>query len=291
MGQGAVSGAIECFSGYEQWRQHCAAHEAELRDEFVAEARLLESLTEDGLHGDCSLCGRLRWFRAPGTSPQSPVSLRESLSCEACSANARQRGTAHVLFESTTIRRASVYMTERTSNVFMQFNRHCHRLVGSEFIHDWRQRLRLSLWLLRHGRSPWLRSEDVTGLSFRDRAFDAIVTMDVLEHVPDYRRALAEFARVLRPGGVLVLTVPFYDDRARSTVLATVASDGSIDHLQPAEYHGDPVSSGGALCFHHFGWDLLDAMRAAGFSGAQALRVRDAGRGIPQALWVLRATR
>ena len=49
--------------------------------------------------------------------------------------------------------------------------------------------------------------------------------------------------------------------------------------------------SSGALCFHHFGWDLLEAMRAAGFASAEALRVRDADRGIPQAQWILRATR
>ncbi len=32
--------------------------------------------------------------------------------------------------------------------------------------------------------------------------------LDALEHTPDDRRALAEVARVLRPGGLLVLTVP-----------------------------------------------------------------------------------
>ncbi len=45
-------------------------------------------------------------------------------------------------------------------------------------------------------------------LPFRDRAFDAAVSFEVLEHVPDDRAALAELRRVLRPGGVLVLTVP-----------------------------------------------------------------------------------
>ncbi len=287
----AVTSAIGCFGSRAEWQRHRAVHEAELLDEFNADATLLQALTTDGIHGDCSLCGQPRWFRVPGHAPHAPVSLRESLTCEACGANARHRSTAQVLFDSTTVGRARVYMTEQTSDVFVQFRQRCHRLIGSEFIRDWRQRLRLSLWLLRQHRWPWVRGEDVTALSFRDRTFDAIVSMDVLEHVPDYHRALGEFARVLRPGGVLVLTVPFYDDQAESTVLARIAADGSIDHLQPAEYHGDPVSSSGALCFHHFGWDLLDAMRANGFSKAEVLRVRDAQGGIPQALWVLRAIR
>jgi hypothetical protein len=31
------------------------------------------------------------------------------------------------------------------------------------------------------------------------------------------------------------------------------------------EYHGDPTQSSGCLCYYHFGWDLIDAMRAMGF--------------------------
>lgn len=53
-----------------------------------------------------------------------------------------------------------------------------------------------------------LRCCDVTDLQFEDASFDAVVTADVLEHVPDDRRAMAEMARVLRPGGVLVAAVP-----------------------------------------------------------------------------------
>ncbi len=279
----------ERFESHEDWRQYRLAHESTLRQEAQADALLLHSLTAEGVHGQCVLCGKPRWFRAPGMSAQASVSLRESLACETCNANARQRAMAQVLFDSTQIARANVYITEQASTVYLQLKRHCRRLVGSEFVQGWRRRLRLSLWLLRQGCLQWPRSEDVTALSFGAGAFDAVVSLDVLEHVPDYRRALAEFARVLRPGGVLVFTVPFYDEQAASTVLARVGIDG-VEHLVPPEYHGDPVSSG-ALCFHHFGWDLLEAMRAAGFSSAEALRVRDADRGIPQAQWILRATR
>jgi SAM-dependent methyltransferase len=49
---------------------------------------------------------------------------------------------------------------------------------------------------------------DVTSLPFADESFDAAVLGEVLEHVEDDRRALAEVARVLRPGGVLALSVP-----------------------------------------------------------------------------------
>ena len=45
-------------------------------------------------------------------------------------------------------------------------------------------------------------------LPFRDRSFDAITLLDVIEHVATYAEALGECARVLRPGGrLLVITL------------------------------------------------------------------------------------
>ena len=49
---------------------------------------------------------------------------------------------------------------------------------------------------------------DITDVPFKDDAFDLIVCVHVLEHVPDDRRAMREMARVLRPGGVAMLLVP-----------------------------------------------------------------------------------
>ena len=47
-------------------------------------------------------------------------------------------------------------------------------------------------------------------LPFADAAFDLAVALDVLEHVGDDAFALRELARVVRPGGLLVVTVPQY---------------------------------------------------------------------------------
>ena len=49
---------------------------------------------------------------------------------------------------------------------------------------------------------------DVTKLPFEDKSFDKIILSEVLEHVPNDRQALTEMYRVLKPGGVLGLTVP-----------------------------------------------------------------------------------
>jgi 2-polyprenyl-3-methyl-5-hydroxy-6-metoxy-1,4-benzoquinol methylase len=49
---------------------------------------------------------------------------------------------------------------------------------------------------------------DICNLAFRDNSFEIIVTSEVIEHVPNPRRAVSELARVLQPGGILALTTP-----------------------------------------------------------------------------------
>jgi SAM-dependent methyltransferase len=51
---------------------------------------------------------------------------------------------------------------------------------------------------------------DVARLPFKDGAFDAVVCSEVLEHIPDSRKAVRELVRVLKPGGELVVSVPRY---------------------------------------------------------------------------------
>ncbi len=49
---------------------------------------------------------------------------------------------------------------------------------------------------------------DALLLPFPDGAFDRVVAAEVLEHIPDDTRAMAELARILRPGGTMAVTVP-----------------------------------------------------------------------------------
>jgi SAM-dependent methyltransferase len=62
--------------------------------------------------------------------------------------------------------------------------------------------------------------EDVTDLSYETDSIARIISLDTLEHVVDYRAALAEFQRVLEPGGILFLHVPaYFFDRETSAPL------------------------------------------------------------------------
>jgi len=49
---------------------------------------------------------------------------------------------------------------------------------------------------------------EATALPFRDGALDAVMLVNVLDHTAAARRTLQEAARVLRPGGLLVVRVP-----------------------------------------------------------------------------------
>ena len=51
---------------------------------------------------------------------------------------------------------------------------------------------------------------DALKLPFPDGAFDKVICAEVLEHLGDDSSAMAELARVLRPGGTLAVSVPRY---------------------------------------------------------------------------------
>lgn len=50
---------------------------------------------------------------------------------------------------------------------------------------------------------------DAATLPFASSSADAVICLEVIEHLSDYRAALHEFFRVLKPGGTLVLSMPF----------------------------------------------------------------------------------
>ena len=65
----------------------------------------------------------------------------------------------------------------------------------------------LQLLCARLGKDKVLKGS-CTALPLTDNSVDVLTALDVIEHVQDDLAALREFRRVLRPGGIAVITVP-----------------------------------------------------------------------------------
>ena len=63
-----------------------------------------------------------------------------------------------------------------------------------------------------HDRGVQTTQCDLEAMPYADGEFDLVVTTDVLEHVMDLNRVIAEMLRVLRPGGHLVIRTPDSED-------------------------------------------------------------------------------
>lgn len=219
----------------------------------------------EGMHGQCPLCEASVRFFSPARSEAMP-DFREGLVCERCRTPARARAGLAMVRVLCPDRGARIYITEQASASYLWLRSRYPRTTGSEFERSWHGRLRLSRHLWRSRRYALVRFEDVTRLRLASASQHAVVSFDVIEHVADDGAALREFARVTEPGGWLVLTAPFAGGD-RGVQRTRIAYDGHVEHLLPPEYHGDPLG-GGVLCHRHYGWDLLEALRDAGYRHA-----------------------
>jgi SAM-dependent methyltransferase len=96
---------------------------------------------------------------------------------------------------------------------------------------------------------------DITNIQYPDNHFSIIYCSHVLEHVPDDRRAIAEFFRVLSPGGWAVLQVPIMAEKTWEDSNITDPAErtrhfGQADHVRAC------------------GLDYVERMRTAGFDAA-----------------------
>ena len=237
------------------------------------EDRVLHSRHPFSYPGYCSACDavsamQVGWqFAGTGAGGSVHPAWTETASCERCGLNSRMRALIDFIktrLDVSAIRQA--YAAEQITPSFSVLQRMFPGLVGSEYLGPQYKSGEVQIHWRKLNR---VRHEDLTALSMRDGSIDLAITQDVFEHVPDYRKAFRELARVLRARGRLVFTIPFFSELAVTRIRAKVGP-GGVEHLLPAEIHGNPVSSEGSLCFQNFGWDILDELRAAGFEDAYA---------------------
>lgn len=206
--------------------------------------------------GRCRLCGpHDRHGRPTLFYPRQnaqPDHWRESLVCIRCHGIARWRAVAAVLERvKPGWRNGRLHEAGPAGSVSAYLRRGCPGYIASHWFGD--------------GIAPGtpagptsgadeVVNENLEDQSFADASFDVVITQDVLEHVFEPERALAEITRTLAPGGVHVWTIPRRFDR-KTTCRAMRSDDGTIEYLQAPEYHDNPISTDGSLVVTDWGHD------------------------------------
>jgi SAM-dependent methyltransferase len=218
--------------------------------------------------GHCSACGAETrfvfnsWLLPPDADEEwgewaDEFARRETMICSSCSATLRVRRLADVLLAH--------YAQEARSLAELVEEPRFRELDVAEVnsagaLHPFLARLP-ALRYSEYG-ADGVPSEDLTSLSYGDASLDLVLTSETLEHVPDWRRALAETRRVLRPGGRHVFTVPLVPGRATSEDVGGRGWHHARGRgpFRLVGRHGD------MLVRTEFGRDLLDELRDAGFA-------------------------
>lgn len=95
---------------------------------------------------------------------------------------------------------------------------------------------------------------DVEALPFADGSFGTVLCTEVIEHIPDPAAALREFRRVLRPGGMLIGSVP-----ARSAIWKLRFLSSTCPHSEP--FHNEYLP--GEVRAMLDGWTVLQISYSA----------------------------
>ncbi len=245
------------------------------QQEYVSYLRTVEDLKQAGkpyFSGYCAVCDRESEFELPAMAADADIhetdaKLREGLRCLGCGLAARKRAAFHAFLQFCEPNpRDRIYICEQISPLFKCLSSEFERVTGSEFLgeeHVSGRSYRIDGVQFRH--------EDLTRLSFASGSLEHILAFDVLEHVPNYRKALGECGRCLAPGGRLLLSVPFWLSRDQTHTRASVLASGEIVHHENPQYHGDPLNEKGLLCYYDYGWDILPAVAESGISDASLL--------------------
>lgn len=207
-----------------------------------------------------------RPFRCPGCGPSLLIRLGDDETQVRC---VRCRGTpvhlaliAAIHAHCDLTRPSGAYELSTTGAVLAYLRRRCRSVASSEYLDG----------VPPGTRRDGVQCEDVQRLTFADGSFDVCTSTEVFEHVPDDRAGFREMHRVLRPGGLLLFTVPM-SGAAQTIERTRLEPDGGIVHILEPAYHGDRLTGAGTVLVHRdYGADIVERLRTAGFESAALWR-------------------
>lgn len=195
---------------------------------------LVGNVFQDGLI-TCNFCGTI--FRR--TEPNHS----ESLACPKCDSISRERVGYQCILDELSKRSGSKHLFFRGDSALSRLS-----LLECSPRADAVRRAIYAATLKKYTASDFDMSIHRTSLKMdltddqdvapHVNAFDIIICAHVLEHIPDYPKALANLHKMLAPGGFLVLQVPLLE--------------GHYTKVTWDEFHQDNTR-----VFHRFGYDLL----------------------------------
>ncbi|SNU06211.1 Membrane protein involved in the export of O-antigen and teichoic acid [Lachnospiraceae bacterium] len=125
-------------------------------------------------------------------------------------------------------------------------NEHIEQFKDKEILHFAQERS-VRMWMDRHGIravtadlfNPADLKIDIEDTGLESDSYDVIICNHVLEHVTDYRKALRELRRIVRPDGMIIISFPVdmkldtaYEDNRIVTKEDRVRHFGQHDHLR-----------------------------------------------------------
>lgn len=212
--------------------------------------------------GICPICQKNSIFLAMGAW------LREDLKCVRCKSSSRQRAVVDYIARTfPALGKMHIYEPSPTQPSTDYLRRYSAQ-------HTWSYYPATS----HSGHADDSLNQDLQSLSYDDNSFDLVVSQDVFEHIADPRKAFSELARVLKPGGSHVFTIPWYPGRRTERRAKMV--DNETVHLQSPEYHSDPYDDNGALVFTRFGSDIDRIIEESSGMRTSIIEAYDSRKGI-----------
>lgn len=219
----------------------------------------------DANPGYCNICEGRTVFIAYGSW------LRDTYKCRYCQTIPRNRALVNALNRFTPEWKSqAVHESSPGGGLSEYLKKSCRAYSSSHFFPG----VPRGTYVGEH------RSEDLAALTFPDASFDIFVTSDVFEHVANPAAAFREIARVLKPEGVHVFTMPWYPELEAPVERARVHADGTVEHLLEPVYHGNPISDSGALVTFDWGRDFPQFIRRASGMTTTIYLERDRDKGL-----------
>jgi SAM-dependent methyltransferase len=209
--------------------------------------RAISAISRHGISfGYCQVCERRTGY------VQEQSWHREYYRCLRCFSSARMRSFMLVLeTEFPDWSSLSIHESSPSGPVTTKLSRNCARYSVSCYFDD------VPPGSMYQGR----QCENLECLTFDDSSFDLFITQDVFEHVLNPQRAFAEIARVLKPGGAHVFTVPWL--ASQRTESRVVMADGKMRCIKEPVHHGSPTDPGTCLVITDWGSDMIDLIHSS----------------------------